>query len=67
MECPHFAGVFMKYCVAERTVYVPSIYEMREYCKQGQHRVCQHYMRTDKGQAKTNTAPVRRTSAHPLE
>jgi len=29
MECPHFVGMFMKYCVAEREAYIPSLYEMR--------------------------------------
>jgi hypothetical protein len=48
MECPHFNGVFMKYCVAEKEVYIPSIYEIREYCQFIQHRVCPHYMRTER-------------------
>ena len=63
MECQHFAGVFMKYCVAEREVYVPSIYEMSEYCKYIQHRVCRHYMRADNGPAKTSDASVCRDNA----
>ena len=62
MECPHFAGVFMKYCVAERETYVPSVYEMREYCQQAQHRVCRIYMRTDKGTAMVRRNPVQRHS-----
>lgn len=47
MECPHFAGVLMKYCAAEKAVYVPSIYEMREYCRHQQHRLCPFYSRTE--------------------
>lgn len=60
MECPHFAGMFMKYCVAERETYVPSVYEMREYCQQSQHRVCGIYMRTDNGTATINNTVMRR-------
>ncbi len=47
MECPHFAGVVTKYCVAEREFYVPSIDEMSEYCKHIQHRGCRHFIRID--------------------
>ena len=67
MECPHFAGVYMKYCVAEREVYVPSISEMREHCRHLQHRLCRHYLRTDNSLAQTGTAPVYRDSARTME
>ena len=56
MECPHFAGVFMKYCAAGREVYVPSIYEMREHCNHLQHKICPNYMRTDNGAASSNAS-----------
>ncbi len=63
MECPHFAGMFMKYCVAERETYVPSVYEMREYCQQEQHRVCGIYMRSDNGATGMNKIAVQRQRA----
>jgi hypothetical protein len=63
MECPHLAGVYMKYCVAEKELYVPSIYEMREYCKYLQHRICRHYMQADNGPTTIDHAPVCRDSA----
>jgi hypothetical protein len=63
MECPHYVGVFMKYCVAEKEVYVPSIYELREYCNHVQHRVCQFYLRSKNGTESTSNAPDCRDSA----
>jgi hypothetical protein len=56
MECPHLAGELMKYCVAEKAVYVPSIYELREYCNHQQHRTCQFYARSENSAASTSAA-----------
>jgi hypothetical protein len=64
MECPHLAGVFMKYCVAENETYVPSVYEMREYCVEPQHRVCRHYMQSDKSSGNTENAPLDSNNMH---
>ena len=64
MECPLFAGVFMKYCVAERDVYMPSMYEVKEQCRLLQHKVCSRYMRTDKVSVKTSVVPICRDGAH---
>jgi hypothetical protein len=47
MECPYLSGLYMKYCISEKHDYVPSVYELREYCKERQHRVCQYYLRAD--------------------
>lgn len=58
MECPHFAGEFMKYCAADRDVYVPSVYEMGEQCKFLLHKVCRRYMLSDGGSAARVTAMV---------
>jgi len=66
MECPHFTGMYMKYCAAKRETYVPSIYEMSEYCKQSQHRICWLYMRTDNGPVKAKTPRDRRNSVSPM-
>jgi len=49
MVCPYLSGLYIKYCIAEKYDYVPSIYELREYCKARQHRVCRYYLRTDDG------------------
>jgi len=62
MECPYFAGTFMKYCVAERDVYMPSIDEDRDQCRLPQHKVCWRYMRTEKASARTNDVPRRHES-----
>ena len=67
MSCPHFAGIFMKYCVAEKEVYVQSIYETREHCTQLLHKVCRHYMRTNSGSGERSSASVACDDAHHLE
>jgi len=47
MECPHFTGMYMKYCTAEQEMFVPSIHEMREYCTSARHRACRFYAPAD--------------------
>jgi hypothetical protein len=64
MECPHLAGDFMKYCVAEKAVYLPSIYELREYCSHQQHRVCQFYLRSSSTVATCNDPVCDDISSH---
>ena len=44
MRCTFFIGNYVFSCNAGKRVYVPSIFEMREYCKQIQYRICPHYM-----------------------
>lgn len=67
MECPYFTGVFMKYCVAEGEMYVPSIYDMREHCKHLQHRVCRRYLRSDSGSTTRNKASDCSDNARTIE
>jgi len=58
MECPHLAGEFMKYCKAEKAVYVPSISELREYCTCQKHRMCPFYPRSENSTGLTGNVPV---------
>lgn len=44
-KCLFFTGRFMMTCRARVNVYVPSSFEMREYCKTGRHKVCPFYSR----------------------
>jgi hypothetical protein len=59
--------VFMKFCVAEKDVYVPSNHELRIYCNHQQHRVCQFYSRSETSAAKMGYAPVCRTIARTID
>jgi hypothetical protein len=43
---------------------MPSVYEMREYCQQEQHRVCGIYMRSDNGTAGMNKIAASPESAN---
>jgi hypothetical protein len=67
MKCPHLARVLMKFCVAERDVYVSSICELRKYYNHQQHKMCQFYSHSENSRAKTSNAPVCRDIARTIE
>lgn len=45
MNCPFLAGKDMLSCAALKDVYVPSSFELDEYCKQTLHKMCRRYLR----------------------
>jgi hypothetical protein len=45
MKCGFFTGKFMMTCKANANVYVPSSFEMQEYCGSIRHKVCPFYSR----------------------
>jgi hypothetical protein len=46
--CTFLIGNYVFSCNAGKGVYVPSIFEMREYCRQTQYRICPHYLNAKK-------------------
>lgn len=47
MRCPFLTGKYMLYCTALKEVYVPSIFELDEYCKNDGYGMCSAYMKRD--------------------
>ncbi len=47
MECPFLTGKFMFSCAAKKEVYVPSTFEIDEYCKNDRHKICPHYCKRE--------------------
>lgn len=45
MKCPFLKGEYMLSCAADKAVYVPSIFELNEYCKENRHKMCPFYCR----------------------
>ncbi len=45
MKCGFFKGNFMMTCKAGVNVYVPSAFEIKEYCGSIRHKVCPLYSR----------------------
>lgn len=43
MKCPYLTGNYMFSCTAAKAVYVPSIFELDEYCKESRHTMCPFY------------------------
>ncbi len=43
MKCHFLTGKYMLSCMADRAVYIPSIFELDEYCKSGRHKMCPFY------------------------
>jgi hypothetical protein len=46
MKCNFLSGTYMLACKADRHAYVPSSFEIEEYCKTGRHRICPLYFST---------------------
>ncbi len=40
MRCPHLVDRMVSFCKADDKPYVPSIYELQEYCTAGKHQRC---------------------------
>ena len=48
MECPCLTGKYMLSCGAnDKEVYVPSSFELGEYCKSVRYRICPLYSKVD--------------------
>ena len=47
MPCPFLRGNYMLSCKALREVYIPSTYELDEYCRHGQHTMCPFYCKRE--------------------
>ncbi len=45
MECHFLSGRYMKYCIESRESYVPSAFELEEYCTTSRHTLCPLYCR----------------------
>ena len=45
MTCPFLTGKYMYSCAAERGAYIPSDFEVREYCENSAHSLCSFYSR----------------------
>ncbi len=61
MNCPMLTGKYMLSCTALKEVYVPSVFELQEYCKKSLHTMCPLYMKND---AQPNTVPLRSSHAY---
>jgi hypothetical protein len=40
MRCPHLSGTHISSCAVEKVVYIPSLFELEEYCKTPRHKKC---------------------------
>jgi hypothetical protein len=58
MECNFLSGRYMLKCIVGPRSYVPSSFELGEYCKTKQHRICPLYFARQCEQRKnTGIAP----------
>ena len=44
MKCPFLTGRRILYCEAKGEAYVPSIFELGEYCKNEKYTICPFYL-----------------------
>ncbi len=45
MKCPHLGRLEILTCKVEEKPYIPSLFELQEYCKGERHRRCPFYLR----------------------
>ncbi len=45
MQCPHLLKWTVSACKAVERPYVPSLFELEEYCRTMDHRKCPFYLR----------------------
>jgi hypothetical protein len=46
-KCEYLSGEYVLACKANKVLYVPSSFEMEEYCKSIRHVVCPFYMKVE--------------------
>ncbi|MEJ2184263.1 MAG: hypothetical protein P8Y66_12200 [Nitrospirota bacterium] len=49
MKCPLLEGNYISCCHASRDIYVPSGFELKEYCTTSTYRACPLYLRARSG------------------
>jgi len=47
MGCPYLSGKYMLSCTALREVYIPSAFELGEYCKNVRYKMCPFYIKRE--------------------
>jgi hypothetical protein len=50
MKCPFMTGIYLSSCSANKEVYVPSRFELEEYCRDSRHRMCPFYCAAEVGE-----------------
>lgn len=49
LRCPYLTGKYLISCSVSREPYVPSAFEIQEYCISGRHSMCPFYGRREQG------------------
>ncbi len=45
MKCDFLRGMYLQSCKAGKNVYVPSSFELGEYCRSKRHKICPFYLK----------------------
>jgi hypothetical protein len=45
-KCPFLYGSYLLSCGSSRDVYVPSNFELEEYCSDNRHKICPLYVKS---------------------
>jgi hypothetical protein len=54
MTCPHLSESYILSCKADLGVYVPSLFELNQFCQSDRHTVCPYYSLVDNGPPEKN-------------
>jgi len=58
MKCPFLSGKYMSSCTAQKEGYVPSAFELEEYCVQVLYPSCPVYVNRNAYKEPTARAPL---------
>ncbi len=59
MNCLYLAGNYFKSCSVSREAYVPSAFEMEEYCTSSRHSLCPFYAKRQSEYPALEREPMR--------
>ncbi len=60
MKCPHLRRWTVAACRIDKKVYVPSVFQLEEYCRTGEHKKCPFFLKNTGGKREVHgRIPVR--------
>ncbi len=58
MKCPYLKGKYMITCTSVKEGYIPSIFELEEFCRHAKHTLCPLYRTArEEGKAVITSSP----------
>ncbi len=56
IRCPHLGKLIWFFCNADKGVYVPSLFQLEEYCRNMAHKKCPFFIKNYRWKPKTQAS-----------